>query len=352
MILRQWGCLDDWARVYFTLFQLTHIPVIYYAVQSLTKLPDVISAYDTLNIAAALVVLVLLLGALLLYILTFRKAWGTDTLQQSARSILCPGVKQPEEKLVRRLPLSSAAPPKSPEPPKRLCQSFDETSVKDNNGGEGIEEDETTKNKLFSADNTQRKVGKTPDFSSFLSAGKPVRVQGRLRTCVYLLQVAETSLSAVVFAAGSTCLKKVISVLLLELVVAGFLIWQRPFLNWRYNVMQSCLRITFAGVLFLQALESEIDEAATIAFVFLLIIGIFAGEMCECMLLLQAFLTRNRTPIKQLPPVEEQGQPDIRAFTLNADADYFSPQAPSHISNERHSSSEESVEPGEVIIEN
>ena len=340
-VLKQWGGVDDWAKIYFVLFQLTHIPVGYYAVQSLTQLEEVKSAYDNVNVTAALVVLAVLFGVFLLYALAFRKAWssGAMLLSPLVRSILCPGVKSPENCVKRHLPMSSSAAPMSPKSPKRLHKSFDEVTAKDNNGADDIEED-TTRNRIFSADNTQRKMGVTPDFSSFLSEEKPVQVKGVFRTWVYVLQVAETSISAVVLAAGSTRLGKILPVLVLELALVGYFLWQRPFEKWRYNVLQICLRLVFAAVLLLQALDSEADEAATLVFVFLLLLGVFAGEIGEFCLLLHTNLAHIRTPLKSpVLEVRHEEEPNVRPFSLNAEEGRFSPECPVDIPNERHSSS-------------
>lgn len=336
-VLKQWGCVDDWAKVYFVLFQLTHIPVGYYAVQSLTKLEATTSAYDNVNVTMALVVLAVLFGVILLYILAFRKAWSTGAMLLSplVRSILCPGVKSPENCMKRHLPMSSSAVPMSPKSPKRLNRSLEDVTAKD--GADNLEEETTTRNRIFSADNKQRKMGMTPNFSSFLNEDKPVQVKGALRTWVYVLQVAETSISAVVLAAGNTRLGKLLPVLVLELALAGYLLWQRPFEKWRYNVLQSCLRIGFAAVLLLQALDTEVDEAATVFFVFLLLFGIFTGEIGELSLLLHANFSHIRTPLKSpKPEAHHDDEPVIRPFSINAEEGRFSPEPPMDIPDERH----------------
>lgn len=347
-VVKPWGCADDWAKIYFILFQLVHIPVIYYAVQSLTQVSELTSAYDNINVTAALVVLAVLIGVLLLYVLAFHKAWSNGAMQLSplVRSILCPGVKQPEESDKCHALKPSAAELISSEFPQRLNHSVDETIFKDKDGAGDLAEETTAR--VFSADTSlKKKMGLSQKIVTIgTKAGK---MKGVFRTWVYVLQLAETTISAVVLAAGSTRLGKVVPVLLLELLLAGYLIWQRPFEKWRYNVLQSCLRIAFAAVLLLQAIDSHADEAVTIVFVFLVLVGIFAGEVSEFCLLLHTHITHIRTPLKSpVPkPANIYAVPDIRPFSINAEEDRFSIEPPSDIPDERHPSSGEGE--GEVV---
>ena len=351
VFFRQWSQIDDWAGVYFILFQLTHIPVTFYAVKSLTQLSDMSTTYDNISVTVALIAIIILFIVVLMYVLTLQRACKQTVIFLSpvVYNTLCPGIKPPMMESKGEVPASEM----EINPPPRLNHSFDETTMRDNNGGEDLEEETSARYRIFSADIANKKIKnamKSAKPQRFVpEKAKKLTVKTLFRIWVYLVGYAETLAAASVLAAGHTLRGKIVPVMVLEAGVVGYLLWQRPFAAWRYNIFQICLRVLFSLLLFLLCFDDLISELVIVSVLFLLLIFIFVFEVWELCLLVYTNVAVMKTPGKEEKLDGNADQPEVRAFSLGPADEHFTIEGPIEIPDERHASSP--GYPRELVIE-